>query len=98
MTTATRQEREIAEAPKKADVLPGGIREAAKRLGIGERKAYRIAERGGYPFCKFATRIGNVYVVPRRAFERFLDGELTVNTNAASAAESNGNGAQRAAR
>ncbi len=87
MTTLTRQEREVAESPKGGDVLPGGIREAARRLGIGERKAYRIAERNGYPFNKFAVRIGNVYVVPRRAFERFLDGELaatSTNTNAAS--------------
>ena len=81
MTTATRQEREIAEAPKNADVLPGGIREAARRLGVGERKAYRMAERGEYPFSAFTCRVGSIYLVPRAAFERFLRGELTPNNS-----------------
>ena len=82
MTTGTRQEHQIAEAPKGGDVLPGGIREAAKRLGIGERKAYRMAERGQYPFCRIAVRVCNVYIVPRAAFERFLRGEMTDTTPA----------------
>lgn len=87
MTKATRQELAIAEAPKRADVLPGGVREAAKRLGIGERKAYRLLERGEYPFSVFACRVGSTYIVPRAAFERFLNGGWTSkrdeNTNAA---------------
>lgn len=67
---------------KSADVLVGGIREAARRLGIAERKAYRMAERGEYPFSAFTVRCGSVYVVPKVAFARFLSGELPQNTNA----------------
>lgn len=76
MVTLTKQGREIAEAPKAGDVLPGGIRAAAKRLGIGSRKAYRMAERGEYPFGAFAVRVGYVWVIPIAAWERFLRGEL----------------------
>ena len=81
MTTTTRQGRQIAEAPQSGDVLPGGIREAAKRLGIGERKAYRLAEKGAYPFSLFSYKAGSTYICPRAAFERFLRGELTPPTD-----------------
>ena len=54
---------------RQLDVLEGGIREAARRLGIGERTAYRAAERGELP----AVRIGNVWIIPLRAWERFLE-------------------------
>ena len=87
MTTLTRQEKVLVETPVGGDALPGGIREAAKRLGIGERKAYRMAERGEYPFSVFALRIGGVYVVPRHAFERFLRGELRPENTSAPAGQ-----------
>ena len=54
------------------DVLPGGIREAARRLGRGERAMYKAAARGELPFV---TRIGRVWIVPKVAFERFLRGK-----------------------
>lgn len=87
MMTLTKQEREIADAPKAGDVLPGGIRAAAKRLGIGYRKAYRMAERGEYPFSVFAVRIGYVWVVPIVAWQRFLAGELRTETKNAPAGQ-----------
>jgi len=66
----------VANTPRGGEILPGGIREAAKRLGIGERKAYRMAERDEYPFSEFCVRVGFTYIVPRVAFARFLSGEL----------------------
>ena len=52
------------------DVLPGGIREAAARLDVAPRGLYEAAKRGDLPFV---CRINSRYVVPRRAFERFLE-------------------------
>ncbi len=57
-----------------SDVLEGGLREALRRLKIGERRGYRLAAKGAFPF---AIRIGGNYVVPRKAFERFLEGRAT---------------------
>lgn len=53
------------------DVLEGGLREAAKRLGKGDRWVYRHAHE-----LPFVVRIGAHYIVPRAAFLKFLDGEL----------------------
>ena len=53
------------------DVLEGGVREMAHRLGIGERQAYREAERGNLP----AVKLGGRYVVPLDAWSKFLRGE-----------------------
>ncbi len=58
------------------DVLEGGVREASLRLGIGQRKGYRLAAAGAYPFSAFCVRIGHTYVVPRTAFAAFLAGEI----------------------
>jgi hypothetical protein len=51
------------------DVLPGGLREAADRLGIGHRRMYRLAKAGQVPFV---VRLGWGYVVPVPAWNRFL--------------------------
>lgn len=62
--------------PVELDVLPGGIREAARRLGRGQRAIYKMAARGELPF---AIRLGGRYVVPRVAFEKFLAGGWPVS-------------------
>jgi hypothetical protein len=85
MPTLTRQEKALAATPRRGDVLPGGLRAAARRLGIAPRKAYRLAEKGEYPFALFCYRAGSIWVVPSRAFARFLNGEFTQNTNAPAA-------------
>jgi len=46
------------------------IEEAAKMLGIGRNTAYLAAGRGEIP----VIRVGRRFLVPRAAFERFLDG------------------------
>lgn len=55
--------------PETLDVLPGGVREAARRLGKSERVMYRLAKAGQLPFC---VRVGAQYVVPREAFARYM--------------------------
>lgn len=55
------------------DVLEGGMRELADRLGIGLRQAYREANNGNLP----VTKLGGRYVIPKEAYERFLRGEWT---------------------
>lgn len=67
------------------DVLPGGARESFRRLNISERKGYRLAAQGAFPFM---VRVGNTWIVPRRAFERFLAGELQAPNESAAPAES----------
>jgi len=52
------------------DVLPGGVREVAQRLGLAERTAYAKARGGELPFV---VRVGRRYIVPRRAFEAWLE-------------------------
>lgn len=54
------------------EVLQGGPREMFRRLGIGESRGYRALQRGEFPFVR---KIGAAYVVPVKAFERFLNGE-----------------------
>jgi len=66
----------VANTPRGGEILPGGLREVAKHLGVGERTAYRMARRGEYPFSTLCIRIGWTYVIPRRSWERFLAGEL----------------------
>lgn len=62
---------------QQSDVLPGGIREAARRLHISQRKAYQLAAAGKLPFV---IRLGYVYVIPRHAFERFLAGDFRLDS------------------
>lgn len=52
------------------DILPGGVREVAQRLGLAERTAYAKARGGELPFV---VRVGRRYIVPRRAFEMWLE-------------------------
>jgi excisionase family DNA binding protein len=69
----TPQRAAIERVAPHADALPGGLREAGRRLGIGERRCYRLAHQGKLPFV---IRLGGRFVVPRLAFERFLQGQL----------------------
>ena len=46
--------------------------EIGQRLGVSPRTAYRAARRGDIP----AIRLGRRVIVPRRRFERLLDGSL----------------------
>ena len=57
------------------DVLSGGLREAADRLGIGHRRMYRLAKAGQLPF---AVRLGWGYVVPVPAWNNFLENGGTI--------------------
>jgi hypothetical protein len=43
-----------------------------------------MAQRGEYPFNRIAVRVRFTYVIPRRAWERFLAGEFA-NESAAPA-------------
>ena len=54
------------------DVLPGGVREMFRRLGIAQRTGYKALLRGDFPFVR---RIGGMYIVPTRAFEKYLEGQ-----------------------
>ena len=49
------------------------IEEAAKALGIGRNQAYEAAHRGDIPIIKIGKRL----LVPRAAFERMLNGEVS---------------------
>jgi excisionase family DNA binding protein len=50
------------------------VADAALMLGVGRSTLYRAVRAGTVPFP--VHRIGGVWYVPRRALERFLDGEL----------------------
>ena len=56
---------------KETAVLPGGIREAARQLGIGENAAYKAAQRGELP----AIRVGHKWIITKSAWRRFLLGK-----------------------
>ena len=47
------------------------IRTAGRQIGLGQRAAYRAAERGDLPAVKLAGR----WVVPLQAWRRFLAGD-----------------------
>lgn len=49
------------------------IRSAGAQIGLGARAAYRAAERGDIP----AVKIGGRWVVPLKAWEKFLTGDWT---------------------
>ena len=55
---------------KQLAVLPGGIREAGRLLGIGENAAYKAAQRGELP----AIRVGHKWIITKSAWQRFLLG------------------------
>jgi excisionase family DNA binding protein len=47
------------------------VEEVARMLGIGRVQAYEAAKRGDFPTIRMGKRI----LIPRAAFDRFLDGE-----------------------
>ena len=47
------------------------ISEVAERLGVGTRRAYRLAQRGEIP----SVRHGGSIRVPRAAWEQYLEAE-----------------------
>ena len=51
--------------------LKGGVREAGRQIGLGERAAYAAAAAGRIP----AIRMGRFWVIPLPAWQRFLNGE-----------------------
>ena len=55
-----------------ADRATVSIKEAAAILGIGLVPAYQAAQRGEIPTVRFGRRI----LVPKKALERLLDGDL----------------------
>ena len=57
--------------PKSAQLL--NLEETALVLGIGRSTIYRAVRDGHVPFP--VHRIGGKWYVPKRALERFLDGE-----------------------
>lgn len=50
------------------------VEETALLLGIGRSTMYRAVRNGDVPFP--VHRIGGTWFVPKRALERFLEGEL----------------------
>lgn len=50
-----------------------------RRLGLGERRGYRALKRGDFPWVR---KVGNRYVVPKRALERYLSGDLHTGKSA----------------
>ena len=50
------------------------LEETALILGIGRSTVYRAVREGKVPFT--VHRIGGKWYVPKRALERFLDGEV----------------------
>ena len=75
-TMLTRQERRLADIPRGGAVLAGGLRAVARHLGMAERKVYAMAREGRYPFNLFCVRVGNLWIIPLDAWNRFLRGEL----------------------
>ncbi len=53
------------------DCLTLAVEQAGKLLGISRAHAYDLARTGEIPSVKLGKRV----VVPRRALERFIDGE-----------------------
>jgi excisionase family DNA binding protein len=51
------------------------VEEAAAKLGIGRNQAYEAARRGEIPTIKVGKRI----LVPKAAFNRMLDGEISAH-------------------
>ena len=47
------------------------VRSAGRQIGLGDRAAYRAAERGEIPAVKLAGR----WIVPLHAWRRFLAGD-----------------------
>jgi hypothetical protein len=43
---------------------------------MAERKVYAMAREGRYPFNLFCVRVGNLWIIPLDAWNRFLRGEL----------------------
>jgi excisionase family DNA binding protein len=58
--------------PRSAQLL--NLEETALVLGIGRSTVYRAVRDGKVPFPVY--RIGGTWYVPKRALERFLDGEV----------------------
>jgi len=51
------------------------VQKTALILGVGRSKLYRAVRNGKVPFS--VHRIGGTWYVPKRALERFLNGEIT---------------------
>ena len=60
--------------PRSAQLL--NLEETALVLGIGRSTIYRAVREGKVPFP--VHRIGGKWYVPKRALQRFLDGEEAV--------------------
>ena len=54
------------------DCLTLTVEQAGKLLGISRAHAYDLARTGEIPSVKLGKRV----VIPRRALERFIDGEI----------------------
>lgn len=54
------------------------VREAARRLGRGTATIEQALRAGTFPIgASYKTAAGRyVYIIPRKAFERFMDGEV----------------------
>ena len=59
------------------EVIAVSVQEAARRLGIGPRSAYRAIERGEIPYLKFGKRI----VVPLEALRAYAAAAYCPDTN-----------------
>lgn len=58
---------------KDDDRLTYDVPEAGKKAGLGRNAAYEAARRGDMP----TIRIGNRLLVPKLAWDRKLNGEIT---------------------
>lgn len=85
MRDSDRRQPEATES-RDQDVLSGGVRAAARRLGMGERAGYRAAARGDFP----AIRVGGRWIVPLAAWHRFLMGEWSPAARSPSALTTTG--------